>query len=241
MLSKTGGIVLQSIKHSDSGIICHILTQEYGLQSFIILGAHSKKSNTRIAYFQPLQILNLEIYYKSSRNLQSLKEVSVDVALTNIPYKFDRNSIAFFIGEVLKKTLNEAEPNKLLYDYVRDSIIMLDNEENIINFHIGFLIGLASFLGISPSKEYSESNCYFDMQNGLYTNSPPLHGYYLDKKFSELLNRFSNSSIQECNNIPLTGSTRSSFLDLILSYFSMHLQGLNKIKSLDVLKEMFKQ
>jgi DNA repair protein RecO (recombination protein O) len=241
MLSKTGGIVLQSIKHSDSGIICHILTQEYGLLSFIILGVHSKNSNTRIAYFQPLQILNLEIYYKSSRNLQSLKEVSVDVALSNIPYEFDRNSIAFFIGEVLKKTLNEEEPNKTLYDFVRDSIIILDNKENIINFHIGFLIGLSRFLGISPSRKYSESNCYFDMQNGLYTNSPPLHGYYLDKKFSELLNRFSNSSIKECNNIPLTGSTRSSFLDHILSYFSMHLQGLNKIKSLDVLKEMFKQ
>ena len=241
MLSKTHGIVLQTIKHSDSGVISHIFTEEYGLQSFIIKGVHSKKSNTRRAYFQPLQILNLEIYYKASRNLQSLKEVSTDVSLSRIPYEFDRNSIAFFLGEVLRKTLNEDEPNQPLYDFVRDCILILDSEENIANFHIGFMIGLAKFLGISPSREFSETNCYFDMQNGVYTGSPPLHGYYLEKNLSELLNRFSSSSIRECNNIPLTGLARSSFLDNILTYYGMHLNGLNKIKSLGVLKEMFKQ
>ncbi len=241
MLSKTGGIVLQTIKHSDSGIICHILTEEYGLIPFIVRGTHSKKNNTRSAYFQPLQILSLEIYYKSSRNLQSLKEVSADITLKNLHFDFERNSIAFFIGEVLKKTLNEGEPNKNIYNYIKDSIIYLDSDKNILNFHIGFLIGLMKYLGIAPTHEYSEKNCYFDMQNGLYTSSPPLHGYYLDKRFSELLYRFSGSSIEDCSMIPLNGNSRSAFIDKLILYFSMHLQGLNRIKSLDVLKEIFKQ
>mgnify|MGYP005838421859 CR=1 FL=1 len=241
MLSKTGGIVLQTFKHSDSGVICHILTEEFGLTPFIVKGTHSKKSNTRIAYFQPLQILNLEIYYKPSRNIQSLKEVSTDIPLNNLHFDFERNSIAFFIGELLKKTLNEGEPNEGLYQYIKESIIHLDTYENIINFHIGFLIGLMKYIGIAPTHEYSQINCYFDMQNGLYTDSPPLHGYYLDKKFSELLYRFSCTSIEECSSIALSGNTRSIFIESLISYFSMHLQGLNKIKSLEVLKEIFKQ
>lgn len=240
MLSKTGGIVLQTIKHSDSGIISHILTEEYGLLSFIIRGAHSKKSKTRSAYFQALQMLNLEISYKASRNLQSLKEVSLEKPLERIPYDFERNSIAFFMGEVLKKTLNEEEPNKALYNYVRESIILLDTEENIFNIHIGFLVGLAKYLGISPTQEYSQKNCYLDMQNGLYTSSPPLHGYYLDKNFSGLMHRFSNSSLKECNKISLSGSTRSIFIENLLSYFSMHLEGLKRIKSFEVLKDLYK-
>lgn len=241
MLSKSGGIVLQTIKHSDSGIICHILTEEFGLIPFIVRGTHSKKSNTRSAYFQPLQILKLEMYYRSSRNLQSLKEVSSDPPLNSIHFDFEKNSIAFFVGEVLKKTLNEGEPNKILYSYIKDSIIHLDSDENIVNFHIGFLVGLMKYLGIAPTHEYSEKNCYFDMQNGLYTSSPPLHGYYLDKYFSQLLYRFSLSSIEECSSIPLSGKIRSIFIDNLISYYSMHLQGLNKIKSFEVLKEIFKQ
>jgi len=240
MLSKTGGIVLQTIKHSDSGIISHILTQDYGLLSFIVRGTHSKKSKTRSAYFQPLQILRLEVYYRASRNLQSIREVALEMPFEKIPYDFERNSIAFFIGEVLKKTLNEEEPNQNLYNYVRECIILLDTEKNVNNIHIGFLIGLAKYLGISPTMEYSEENCYLDMQNGLYTSSPPLHGYYLDKNFSGLLDRFSNSSLTGCNQISLTGNTRSVFIENLLSYFSMHLQGLKKIKSLEVLKDIYK-
>ena len=98
MLTKTQGIVLQTIRHSDSGIISHILTKEYGLMSFIVKGVHSKKSKTRSAYFQPLQILNLEIYHKQSRNLQALKEVSINIPHQRIPFDFSRNSIAFFVG-----------------------------------------------------------------------------------------------------------------------------------------------
>ncbi len=241
MLSKTGGIVLQTFKHSDSGVICHILTEEFGLTPFIVKGTHSRKSNTRIAYFQALQILNLEIYYKPSRNIQSIKEVSTDIPLNNLHFDFERNSIAFFIGELLKKTLNEGEPNEILYQYIKESIIHLDTYKNILNFHIGFLIGLMKYIGIAPTHEYSQTNCYFDMQNGLYTDSPPLHGYYFDKKNSELLYRFSCTSIEECSSIALSGNTRSIFIESLISYFSMHLQGLNKIKSLEVLKEIFKQ
>jgi DNA repair protein RecO (recombination protein O) len=241
MLSKTGGIVLQTIKHSDSGLICHILTEEYGLIPFMVRGTHSKKSSTRIAYFQPLQVLSLEIYYKPSRNIQSLKEVSSEITLKRLHFDFERNCIAFFIGEVLKKTLNEGEPNEGLYSYIKEGIIHLDTDKNILNFHIGFLIGLMKYLGIAPTHEYSEKNCFFDMQNGLYTDSPPLHGYYFDKKFSELLHRFSGTSIEECSSIALSGNIRSLFIDNLISYFSMHLQGLNRIRSFDVLKEIFKQ
>jgi len=240
MLRKTRGIVLQTIKHTDSGIVSYILTEEFGLLPFIIRGTHSKKSKTRTAYFQPLQLLNMEIYFKESRNMQAIKEVSLLQAFEKIPYDFERNSIAFFIGELLRKTLNEEEPNQKIFDYVRDSILLLDTGENIMNLHIGFLVGLAAYLGIAPSSKYSTENSYLDMHNGQFTSSPPLHGYYLEKDFSQLLDKFSNSSLENCKQISLKGSTRSLFIENILSYYSMHLPGLKKIKSLEVLKDIYK-
>lgn len=241
MLIKTQGIVLQTIRHSDSGIIAHILSSEYGLISVVVKGVHSKKRGHMSAYFQTLQILNLEIYYKESRNLQNVKEVSLVESITEISSDFSKNAIAYFVGEVLKKTLNENEANIQIFNYVKDSIIFLNSNDNISNFHIGFLIGLAGFLGIAPSGKYLSSDCYFDMQNGYYVSTMPLHGYYIDAEFSSILHSFSNCTLQECNNIKLNGTTRSKFLDIILTYFSFHLPGLKKIKSLEVLSQMFSQ
>jgi septum formation topological specificity factor MinE len=40
-------------------------------------------------------------------------------------------------------------------------------------------------------------------------------------------------------SIPLTGSLRDEVLEIIIKYFSIHLPGLKKINSLDVLKDIF--
>lgn len=240
MLSKSKGIVLQITRYTDSGIIAHILSQKYGLIALMVKGIHSKKRGHITAYFQPLHILSLEIYYKESRSIQSLKEVSLDRGLNLVPFDYSRNAIAFFVGEVLKKTLNENEPDDEIYNFVTNSIIFLDSAPNINNYHIAFLISLASFLGIEPANTFSDSNIFFDMQNGEYLSSPPLHGFYMDRDFSKLLFNFSKTSLEDCGDIKLSGKLRTQFLEILLTYYSMHLQGLKKIKSLVVLAEVFR-
>ncbi len=239
MLVKTQGIILQTIRHSDSGIIAHVLSEEYGMISVMVKGIFSKKRGHMTAYFQPLQILNMEIYYREKRSLQSVKEVSLSEALTGISSDFIKSSIAFFMGEVLRKTLNEAEPNRKIYNYVRESVIFLDSNKRIANFHIGFLIGLAGFLGIAPAGTYSAKESVFDMLAGQYVTSLPLHGYYMESEFSALLYSFSLCSLEDCNKISLNGNRRSKFLEVVLTYFSLHLPGLSKIKSLEVFTELF--
>ena len=41
------------------------------------------------------------------------------------------------------------------------------------------------------------------------------------------------------NQIALSGTLRNEILELILKYYSIHLPSLKKIKSLDVLREVF--
>jgi len=41
------------------------------------------------------------------------------------------------------------------------------------------------------------------------------------------------------NRIVLNGSLRNDVLDVLVRYYSLHLPGLKKVKSLDVLKEVF--
>lgn len=241
MLTKTQGIVLQVIKHSDSGIIARILSREYGLISLMVKGLHSKRRGHLSPYFQPLQVLNIEMYYKESRNIQTLKETSLVRSKDRISRDISRNAMAFFMGEVLTKTLNENDADFGIYDYVYNSVVYLDTSKIITNFHISFLIGLSRYLGILPDTSFSEKNVFFDMMNGHYVESPPLHGYYMDREFSSLMNLFTLCSMDNANDILLNGNKRSEFLDILLTYYSLHLQGLKKIKSLEVLSEVFRK
>lgn len=240
MLVKTEGIVLNTIKHTDSGIIAHILTKEYGKLSFMVKGVHSKKGGTKAVYFQALQILDIELYYKEGRNLNSIKEVSIAYKLNTIPVNIYRGSIAMFASEIVYRTLNETEANNSLYNYIRESIIYLDSsEEEVPNFHLGFLVGLSRYLGILPSYGENSNGTFFDIQNGNFCNTPPLHGYYLEKEHTLLLKQFLGSTINDCEKIKLTGKTRGAFLQSILNFFSFHLPGIKKVKSLEVLSQLF--
>lgn len=77
------------------------------------------------------------------------------------------------------------------------------------------------------------------MKNGLFVPVPPVHGNYANEEISEILARFFSASYNTANNIILTGSLRNEALETLMSYYSLHLPGLKKIKSLEVLKEVF--
>lgn len=240
MLVKTEGIVLHTIRHTDTGIIAHILTRDHGRLSFMVRGIHSKKGATRNVFFQPLQILSMEMYYREGRNLNSIREVSASHTMKSIPFDSHKNSMALFISEVLYRSLNETEPNISLYNYIRDSIIYFDiTLSPLSNFHIGFLVGLARYLGIAPAAESWDMPVLFDISNGTFCSSPPLHGSFMNQHHTSLLLMFLGSSIEECESISLAGRDRTSFLGSLISFYSYHLPGIKKIKSLEVLTQLF--
>ena len=72
MYSQTKGIVLSSVKYSESSIICKLYTDKLGLQSYIVNGVRKKKGGS--AYYQPLNILDLTVYHKNNNQLKRIKE-----------------------------------------------------------------------------------------------------------------------------------------------------------------------
>ena len=77
MLEKTRGIILSQIKYTDSGIVVRLYTRNFGRQSFLIRGMRNKKTGKHNILFQPMFILELEMHYKASREMQTMKEFSV--------------------------------------------------------------------------------------------------------------------------------------------------------------------
>jgi len=240
MLVKTRGVILHKIKYSDSGLVVQVYTRDLGRLSILIKGMRSRKSNKHGALFQPMFVLDLVFYYKEARSMQLLKEFTVSYLPSEIYSDIKKGTVAIFLCEVLTSVLREETPHYEMYDYIEESVKYLNNSvTGYSNFHIAFLIGLCSYLGFEPGARIEESNKYFDLINGAFVNLQPGHGEYADAEISSVLARFFRASYNDIANIPLTGKQRNDVLETILRYYSVHLPGLRKIHSLEVLKEIF--
>jgi DNA repair protein RecO (recombination protein O) len=174
--------------------------------------------------------------------MQMIKEISVCFTPHNIYTDIRKSCVAIFLGEVLTSVLKEESPNEELFDFIEESVRYFENSpDGFANFHLAFLAGLSSYLGFEPGQKNSPDEKFFDMKNGNFVSLPPVHGQYSKPENSAILAAFFASSYENVKNIPLTGEQRNEVLDDLLKYFYIHLPGLARIKSLDILKEVFEQ
>jgi DNA repair protein RecO (recombination protein O) len=226
MLNKIRGIVLHYIKYGDSSIIAYIYTDIYGRQAFMVNGVRSKRSVIRLNHFQPLSILELDVYYKPNREIQRIKDLKISMMLHTIHNNIVKSSVALFIAEILYKTLREVEPNMPLFDFIYNSVQLLDlKEKGIENYHLAFLLMLSRYLGIFPVIEDSK-------------NDPGI-SLVLSEEEKKALTDLHRYSFNDLEKIKMGNNVRSSLLDKFIAYFKLHLEGIGAIKSLAVLKEVF--
>jgi len=241
MFEATRGIVLHQIRYTDSGIVVQLYTRKFGRLSVLIRGVRNKKSGKHAVFFQPMFILDLVVYHKQSRSLQVLKDFSAHLAPAGISTDIRKSSIAIFLGEVLASVLKEESPQTELYDYIENAIIYFDQcKTGYANFHIAFLARLSSFLGFEPVTMTPKGNIYFDMLNGLFTPELPEHPHYAEPEIAGILSYFFFEPIEKMDQVSLNGALRNEILETLIRYFSLHLPGLKKINSIDILREIFR-
>jgi len=240
MIEKTLGIVLKQIKFGETSIIAHLYTRRWGRIGILVPGARRSSKNRKAHLFQPLTILELEVYFKANRDLQKIKEVknhSPFMHLTGDPVK---SSVALFLAEILNKTLREEESNEELFDFLDSHIQFLDiTDQGIANFHLYFLLRLSRHLGFNPGVPPAKSGLWFDLSIGSFTTIPPLHDAFLTPELTALLIRFLSVQASDLASIIVDRDKRMELLDGILRYYYLHLEGLGEIRSHQVLHALF--
>lgn len=240
MLQTTPGIVLHSIKYGDTSLITRILTPRFGVQSYMVQGVRKTKARTRASLFQPLTLLELVVYHKERTGLQHIREVRCTYPLAAIGNDIRKNAIALFMSEVLHHALRNQEPHPEAFDFVYNAVVTLDNQqENLATFHIVFLLQLARFLGFAPATNFSESHCYFNLQEGVYQKSPGLQSQSLTSEESMYFFRLTQASLSDNPNTKIPSSVRRSLLLHTINYYRYHIEGFAEVKSVDVLEQIF--
>ena len=83
MIKNSIAIVLKRFPYSETSLIARCFVKDLGKVSFIVHGAHRKKSPMG-AYFQPANCLNLVYYFKENRDLQTISKASFNYSLFRV-------------------------------------------------------------------------------------------------------------------------------------------------------------
>lgn len=240
MTEKFCGIVLRTIKHSDSLMIADIYTQTHGRMSFLLPVSRSKRTKVRNVLFQPLAILSFTASCRNGKTLGRITDVQPFKPYLSIPYDILKSSVALYLAEFLTQALREEEGNEALFDFMLNALNWFDVAKvDYVDFHILFLMKLTLFIGIYPNVEDFVPGSYFDLSAGCIVHEQPFHGQYLSPEdtcnFIELLGYDFNS----LHLSSLNRKARGEYLTLLQNYYRLHVPGFCELKSAEVLRELF--
>lgn len=238
MLHKTRGIVLKTINHRESSVICQIFTEKFGLQSYIIRGAKRRNAKININILQPLHLLELVVYHKENSNIQRISQAQQLPLFHSIPYEIEKSTVALYLTEVLFKCLKQQSAEEYLFEYVYSSICWLDSSDAVPpSFHIYFLLQLSRFLGFFPAEK-SGKQAFFDLKNGVFTITEPPHPYFLQEPNSSQWAHLLSIKLENLATVKIPLADRRALMKAINDYYRLHIDSFGEIKSQEILREI---
>lgn len=236
---KTRGIVLRTVKYGDNKLIADLLTREGGRVSVAVKTGSSAKNRTKRQLFQPLTILDTEISQTPRQQIAQLREAHIGEVYTTIPYDGVKMSIAFFTAEFLSLATRDLHTDPYLYDFLEQSFLWLDaSERGTANFHLMLMMHLTRFLGFQPDTESFCKDSFFDLREGRFCTTAPVHPDFLNKEEAQQMLMLLRMSAHNVHLFHLSRDERNRITDFILRFYNIHIPSFHELKSLAVLREL---
>ena len=236
MQIKTKAIVISALKYQEKSLIVKCFTLSHGLKSYFVRDAFSnRKSNQKMAYFQPMTILEIEATHKNKGTLEHFKEIKIAAPFQSIHLDIFKSTIVMFISEIVHHSIHEEEKNESLFVFLEAALQWLDEHDEMANFHLILMLEMTKYFGFYPDTSDMDMP-FFEMNEGVFTpfhaaGSLSEHESNLFKKLIAL--KFDNN--QKVFHV----IERQLLLKILIDYYAYHLDGFKRPKSLEVLKEVF--
>jgi DNA repair protein RecO (recombination protein O) len=234
----TKAIVLSSLKYGDTSLIVKCYTEQEGVKSYLIRGVlKPKKKGIKAAYFQPLTQLKIVAKHNQKNTLNAIKEVQVINPYKTIHSNIVKQSVVFFLSEVLSNSIQEEEQNKTLYSYLETAFTWLDVHDKIANFHLLFLLNLTGFLGFYPDMSEQDKKG-FNLLEGVFSDNVQDKNVIYQNNFYQF-KKLLGINFDSIEKVSYSKDERQLVLQTIIQYFKLHLGSFRKPKSLQVLETVF--
>ncbi|MBR2947940.1 MAG: recombination protein O N-terminal domain-containing protein [Bacteroidales bacterium] len=224
-------IILHTTKYSDNSLIIHGYSLDKGRIGLILRGVHTnggKKRNSwskgnSISILHPLNIIDVEVYENHKGGMESIKEYSPRFQLNSIRSDITKSSMTMFISELLYRTLVTPEKDELMYDFIVNSILLLEGlTGSAANFHLWFMICYCERLGFAPIGDFGSE---FDP---------------FSEEEKNILKELYSGTFAQAMDIQLNAGLRRSIIESIIKYMEYHTGSRIKLNSLPVLQTIFR-
>lgn len=187
-----------------------------------------------------MQITEIEYFENEKGHLHKLRTAAAVTSLADLYFDIFKMNIILLWGEILNLILKNEAKNEDLFDFITRSIEYLNSTRNDIgNFNLFFLYRLADFIGFRINTSSWQENYVFNINDGSFypadTTSPHISG----PNTATIICRLCTCSLSEIKDIPLNREARNILLDIILLFYSTHLNVSFNIKSIQVIREVF--
>lgn len=239
MICSSKAIVIKSVDYRESSKIVTALTEEHGKIAFMARSARKPKSALS-GKMQVGQMLDIVYYYKSTRSVQNIKEVSYWWRLSNIYTDFSKWAIAIATIETIQQLVQEGENNPDIFNFLGNLLPWLETTESNPAYIFPYiLLRLADIMGIGLQMgEYirnienvenvsSKEPLFINVEDGaLSGEATSSHAFKLTLLQSQYVMLAITGKSKKVANINLTSEELNDLIRFIDNYMRFHLDDL---------------
>jgi DNA repair protein RecO (recombination protein O) len=225
------GIVLSRAAFSETSLIVTLFTELHGVQTFLFQGAKKKKG---LVLF-PLATVDITFYRRSDSQMGKLTEIVLAESLNELPFDPIKSSICFFIVELLQKTQQQGNKETALFYFVWQEAVWLNHTKELTNYPLWFLAAYTRFCGITPAVE-QHTPTVFDIKEGKLTTIRPNHVEFIEDKSISWFEPMLDDDKINFLALTIPKTDRNELLAHWLTYYSLHLNGMRTLKSIEVIR-----
>jgi DNA repair protein RecO (recombination protein O) len=224
MLISSSAIVLSKVRYLDNDLIIKCFTRDLGVVSYMVKNISvSKKSKNKFAFFQLLNIIDLETNFNPNRSIQYIKDLKIKYSFKSLHTNIYKSSVVMFLSEILSTIIHNEIEDVELFDFIEASLIWYDQSEDSSAFYLIFLMKITNYLGFYPDCTNMNYN-YFNLEEGLFENSK--NSKYVISGDDLVLFKTILGIKFDSNKLPFIDKLKKKdILKNILIYYKLHVDG----------------
>jgi DNA repair protein RecO (recombination protein O) len=225
------GILLSRSSYSETSLIITVLTELSGIQTFLFQGAKRKKGTLLF----PLAPIEFSYYRRQDSAMGKMTDLNLAASVHDLPFNPVKSSICFFLVEVVQKTQRQGHTETALFHFLWEEALWLNHSDEWANYPCWFLAAYSRFCGITPSVEQPHPTV-FDFNGGRLSSVRPNHVEYFESGSIHWFENMLNDEKPVFLALQIPKEDRAACLDLWLNYYRHHLNGMQQLKSLEVIR-----
>lgn len=245
MIVKTNAIVLKSVDYSESSIIATLFTRKKGKTAVIAKGARRPKSKFA-AFLVPGQLTEVVYYYKQSRSVQTLSDISYSKKLNSLRVEIDKMALMMSTLELTSQLLHENEVNKPLYDFIETFLEWSDKQKEIPKLLFPYIqLRLAEFTGVGlqiTEELAQEGEGFINISSGTISNdAADKHSVRLSPMQFVFVKKSLHSANASVLRIVMDEEELKNLIKILDNYFIYHIEGVKPRKSDKIFEQLLKK